>query len=181
LLNEHFPKHQGSLPCSKDPTRLIQSILLHPISQTSILILSSHPCLFLHRDLFLLTKTLYIFLLPTMRATCPVQLRVIHLIVLITFGEEYKLWSSSLCSCLQPRIIYYYYYYYYIELNYLSRDSVIGIATGYGLDDGGVGVPVPVRSKIFSMPSRPALGSTHPLNQWVTGALSPWRGKAAGT
>jgi hypothetical protein len=27
---------------------------------------------------------------------------------------------------------------------YRSRDSVVGIATGYGLDDGGVGVRVPV-------------------------------------
>jgi hypothetical protein len=25
-----------------------------------------------------------------------------------------------------------------------SRDSAVGIATGYGLDDRGVGVPVPV-------------------------------------
>jgi hypothetical protein len=27
-----------------------------------------------------------------------------------------------------------------------SRDTVVGIATGYGLDDQGVGVPVPVGS-----------------------------------
>jgi hypothetical protein len=31
-----------------------------------------------------------------------------------------------------------------------SRDSVVGIATGYGLDDRGVGVRVPVGSRIFS-------------------------------
>jgi hypothetical protein len=31
-----------------------------------------------------------------------------------------------------------------------SRDSVVGTATGYGLDDRGVGVRVPVRSRIFS-------------------------------
>jgi hypothetical protein len=36
-----------------------------------------------------------------------------------------------------------------------SRDSVVGIATGYGLDDRGVGVQVPVVSKIFSSPRRP--------------------------
>jgi hypothetical protein len=43
-----------------------------------------------------------------------------------------------------------------------SRDSVVGIATSYGLDDRGVGVRVPVGS----------LGSTQPPIQWVPGALS---------
>jgi hypothetical protein len=36
-----------------------------------------------------------------------------------------------------------------------SRDSSAGIATGYGLDDRGVGVRVPVGSRIFSSPCRP--------------------------
>jgi hypothetical protein len=36
-----------------------------------------------------------------------------------------------------------------------SRDSVVGIANGYGLDDRGVGVRVPVGSRIFSSPHRP--------------------------
>jgi hypothetical protein len=36
-----------------------------------------------------------------------------------------------------------------------SWDSVVGITTGYRLDDKGVGVQVPVRSKIFSPPSHP--------------------------
>jgi hypothetical protein len=35
------------------------------------------------------------------------------------------------------------------------RDSSVGIATGYGLDDRGVGVRVQVGSRIFSSPSRP--------------------------
>jgi hypothetical protein len=35
------------------------------------------------------------------------------------------------------------------------RDSAVGIATGYELDDRGVGVRVPVWSKIFSSPYRP--------------------------
>jgi hypothetical protein len=46
---------------------------------------------------------------------------------------------------------------------------VVGIATGYGLDDRGVGVRVPVGSRIFSTSSRPALGSTQPTNQWLPG------------
>jgi hypothetical protein len=36
-----------------------------------------------------------------------------------------------------------------------SRDSVVGTAIGYRLDDRGVGVRVPVGSRIFSSPSRP--------------------------
>jgi hypothetical protein len=36
-----------------------------------------------------------------------------------------------------------------------SRDSAVGIATGYGLGDGEVGVRVPVRSRIFTSPFRP--------------------------
>jgi hypothetical protein len=36
-----------------------------------------------------------------------------------------------------------------------SRDSVVGIATGYGLDNRGVGVRVSVGSIIFYSPRRP--------------------------
>jgi hypothetical protein len=45
-----------------------------------------------------------------------------------------------------------------------SRDSAVGMATGYGLDDRGVEVPSPSRVKNFhfSISSRPALGSTQP-------------------
>jgi hypothetical protein len=45
-----------------------------------------------------------------------------------------------------------------------SQGSVVGTATGYGLDYGGVGVRVPVRSRIFFSPSRP---------DRLWGALSP--------
>jgi hypothetical protein len=54
-----------------------------------------------------------------------------------------------------------------------SRDSVFCIATGYGLDDRGVGVRVPVGSIIFSASSRPALGPTQPLIERVPGAIFP--------
>jgi hypothetical protein len=47
-----------------------------------------------------------------------------------------------------------------------------GIATGYGLDDRGVGVRVPVGSRILFTSSTPDLGFTQPI-QWVPGALSP--------
>jgi hypothetical protein len=36
-----------------------------------------------------------------------------------------------------------------------SRDSAVGIATGYGLDGRGFGVRFPVRLRIFSSPRRP--------------------------
>jgi hypothetical protein len=36
----------------------------------------------------------------------------------------------------------------------MSRDNAVGIAPGYGMDDWGVGVRVPVRSTIFSSPCR---------------------------
>jgi hypothetical protein len=65
----------------------------------------------------------------------------------------------------------------YIKISYFSntyynssRDSVVVIATGYGLDDRGVGVRVPVESRIFSSPRRPdrLWGSPN----W---GLFPWR------
>jgi hypothetical protein len=55
----------------------------------------------------------------------------------------------------------------------MSRDSTVSITTGYGLDDRGVGVRVPIGSRIFFTSSRPALGPIQPPIQWVTGALIP--------
>jgi hypothetical protein len=61
-----------------------------------------------------------------------------------------------------------------------SRDSSVGIATGYGLDYGEVGVPSPGRVKnfLFSTSPRPALVSTQPPIQWELGLF--FGGKAAG-
>jgi hypothetical protein len=53
-----------------------------------------------------------------------------------------------------------------------SRDSAVSIATGYGLDDRGVGVRVPVRSRIFTSPRRPDR-PTQPPFRWVPEVLSP--------
>jgi hypothetical protein len=50
-----------------------------------------------------------------------------------------------------------------------SRDSSVGIATGYGLEGREVGVRVPVRSRIFFSP---AIGPTQPPIQWVSEAVS---------
>jgi hypothetical protein len=55
-----------------------------------------------------------------------------------------------------------------------NRDIVVGIASGYGLDDRGVGVRVPVGSRFFSSPLRPdrLWGPPHLLSNG-TGRLFP--------
>jgi hypothetical protein len=58
---------------------------------------------------------------------------------------------------------------------FLCLDSVVGITTSYGLDKRGVGVRVPVGSRIFFSPCRPDRLWVHPTSYPVgTG------GKAAG-
>jgi hypothetical protein len=51
-------------------------------------------------------------------------------------------------------------------------DSSLGTVTGYWLDGQG---SIPGRGKIspFSIASRPAMGPTQPLIQWVQGSLPP--------
>jgi hypothetical protein len=61
-----------------------------------------------------------------------------------------------------------------LAFHIVTKNSVVGIATGYGLDARGVGIRVPVVSKIFSGP--PNLLSNDPM---VTGESFPG-GKAAG-
>jgi hypothetical protein len=51
-----------------------------------------------------------------------------------------------------------------------SQDSAVGIATGYGADDGG---PGRVKDLLFSTSSRQDLRPTQPPIQWVPGALYP--------
>jgi hypothetical protein len=55
------------------------------------------------------------------------------------------------------------------------RDSSVGIATGYGLDDkrSRSSSPGKVKSFLLSTPSRPVLGSTQSPFKLVQGALSP--------
>jgi hypothetical protein len=60
-----------------------------------------------------------------------------------------------------------------LHVYYRSRDSAVGIATGYGLDDRGVAVRVPVGSRMFSSPRRPDRLWGPPSLLSVSGALSP--------
>jgi hypothetical protein len=46
-------------------------------------------------------------------------------------------------------------YFLFATVQTESRDGVVGIATGYWLDDWWVGARVPIGSRIFSSPSRP--------------------------
>jgi hypothetical protein len=68
-----------------------------------------------------------------------------------------------------------------VYLHIRSRDSEVGIATGYGLDDRGVGVRVPVGARIFSSPRRPdrLWGPSNLLSNGYRGLFLPG-GKAAG-
>jgi hypothetical protein len=63
----------------------------------------------------------------------------------------------------------------HIDYWWENLDSSVGIATGYGLDDRGVKVPVPkeVKNFLFSTSSRLTLGSTQPPIQWIPGSLYP--------
>jgi hypothetical protein len=42
-----------------------------------------------------------------------------------------------------------------LTLSVDSQDSALRIATGYGLDGRGFGVPIPVEIRFFSSPLRP--------------------------
>jgi hypothetical protein len=57
----------------------------------------------------------------------------------------------------------------------MSRGSVVGTATGYGMDDREVEVRVPVESGILTSPYRPdrIWGSPQSRIEWLPGALSP--------
>ena len=75
----------------------------HPTSWRSILIISSHLCLGLPRDLLLSgfpTKPLYTPLLSPIRATSPAHPILLGLITRTILGEKYRSLSSSLCSFL---------------------------------------------------------------------------------
>jgi hypothetical protein len=58
---------------------------------------------------------------------------------------------------------------------FMSRDSLVGIATSYGLDDRGIGIRVPVGSRIFFPPRCPGRlwGPPNLLSIGYRGAVSP--------
>jgi hypothetical protein len=63
----------------------------------------------------------------------------------------------------------------YSQLPFISsRDSSVGVATSYGLDDGGgrSSSPGKVKNVLFFTSSRPGLEFIQPLIQWVPGTIS---------
>ena len=85
----------------------IQSIYPHPTSWRFILMLSTHLNLGLSSGLFPFgfpTKTLYTPLSSPIRATWPANLSLLELITRTILGEEYKSFSSSLCSLLHSPV-----------------------------------------------------------------------------
>jgi hypothetical protein len=66
----------------------------------------------------------------------------------------------------------------YTPLVNVSADSAVGIVTGYGLDDRGVGVRVPVGSRISLHHVVQTGSGVHPTYQMGTGGFFPG-GKAA--
>jgi len=81
----------------------VQSIYPHPTSWRSILLLSTHLCLGLPSGFFpsgFPTKTLYTPLSSPIRSTCPAHLILLDFITRTILGEEYRSFSSSLCSSL---------------------------------------------------------------------------------
>jgi hypothetical protein len=63
------------------------------------------------------------------------------------------------------------------------RDSAVGIATGYGLDDRGVEIRVLVESRMFSSPYRPdrlwAHLASYQIDTWGSFPGVKWPGREA--
>jgi hypothetical protein len=89
--------------------RWIQSTPSHPVSLRSILILSSYLSQTLPSGFFpsgLKTKIMYAFIISPMHFSWFSHPVYLYLIILMIFGEYYKLWSSSLYSFTQPPVIF---------------------------------------------------------------------------
>jgi hypothetical protein len=69
----------------------------------------------------------------------------------------------------------------YIPLIIASQESIVGISTGYSLDDGGFGVRVPIESRISLLHVVETGSGAHPAFYPLGTGGSFSGGKAAGT
>jgi hypothetical protein len=122
-------------------------------SLRSILILSSHLCLYSQSCLFS----------PALRLVAELYESSLHNNEARNKKDDEAKKHFLYCVKIIKRIVF--------PQTFMSRDSVVGIATGYGLDDQEVEVLSASGGKnfLFSTSSRPALASTKPLIQWVPG------------
>jgi hypothetical protein len=99
----HYRVHK-SPPLVPILSQAVQSIPHHPVSLTSILILSTHLRLVLPSGVppSVFPTISYMHSSFLIRAKGPANVILLHLSILNIHGEEYKLWSSLLCSFYQP-------------------------------------------------------------------------------
>jgi hypothetical protein len=168
-------------------------ICIHPVYYVLYCVCSSVCCVSFDRG-FILCDVCYLFVvsyckpLPPRKNPFAVNKYYIFIItkgkgkVVPVLNYHEGLWGSGcmdphildLCSSLS-RVVRFMPWPLYprYSLDRRRRGCVVSIATSCELDERGVGVRVPVGSRIFSMSSRPVLGSTQPPIQWVPAALSP--------
>ena len=99
-----------SLPLVSIFSKIYPVPRIQSTSFKSILILSSHLCLGLPKDLFpsgFTTKILYTFMDCSICATCPAHLSCLDLRLLIILGKEYNACSSALYNFLHSPVIQY--------------------------------------------------------------------------
>ena len=102
----------------------------------------------------------------------------VHALCSETLLQSFNVFDASIkCLCVIKCYLSHFYTFldYFVFLLLVGQDSVVGIATRYGLDGPGIESQW---GRDFPQPSRPALGPTQPPIHWVPG-LFP-RGKAAG-